>query len=1175
MPVYSALLFWPGRIKGMDTKLKKQAPVTTDTTGAFITMMGERFYVIRDVDELRPFLISVVSSDDHWLFVSSSGGLTAGRESPEKSLFPYITADKIHESTSHTGSKTMIRIDTNGEQRMWEPFSEALYCQQSISRNLYKSLVANKLCFEEINHDLQLLFRYTWETSDRFGFVRRCELQNLANEPVNLELVDGLQNILPAGTSTHIQTNTSNLVNAYKWTELDEGTGLAIYNLYSGITDRAEPCESLRANTVFCLGLEGQTTLISSNQLGDFRCGKKLVQETHTRGIRGAYFASQRMELPPKASRKWLMVADVEMTQSQVIELRHQLMNKREITAAISKSVQQGTDELSRLMAAGDAFQATAEETVSTHHYANVLFNSMRGGILDDQYRISVQDFVKNVRHFNYGTFKRNEVFLKDLPDRIDVNRLLEAIIKSGDVQLERLCREYLPITFGRRHGDPSRPWNKFHIKLKDSNRNRLLFYEGNWRDIFQNWEALAFSYPEFTESMIAKFVNASTLEGYNPYRISKEGIDWEVEDPADPWAYIGYWGDHQIIYLSKLLELSTRFHPSRLRNLLNRPVFNYANVPYRIKPFDSLLENAKSTVSYDHDLAARIEQRVTSMGVDGKLVLDACGEVYQVTLLEKLLVPLLCKLCNLVVDGGIWMNTQRPEWNDANNALVGHGLSMVTLYYMRRHISLMQQILSEEEGETELSNEVSEWLVDTASALKAIAPLLSGGAVSPAQRLTTLRALGEAASKYQAAVYQDEPFSGKSLQKLDVINGLFKNALTVIDHSISTNRRDDGLYHAYNLLEPQQDGIVVKRLYLMLEGQVAALSSGFVGPEEACTVLERLFDSEVYRQDQHSFMLYPDRQLPGFFEKNRVSASDVKAIPLLNRMIAANDERILERDIEGGYHFNASFRNVNDLDDQLVSVSAQYGDDLSSARAPLRALFEKVFGHQEFTGRSGTMFGFEGLGCIYWHMVSKLLLAVQEVFFKALETDADQATCHRLGGFYYRVAAGLCFNKTPSEYGAFPTDPYSHTPRHAGARQPGMTGQVKEEILSRFGELGVRVNNGAVQFSPCLLREREFTATPRNFRFLDVNGEWQDLQVPVAGLAFTWCQVPVIYQLDDEAEPSLTITLESGEQQTLPHLSLPSSESAELFQRSGRIRQLKLVFSTALLFTDSPTGKN
>ena len=78
--------------------------------------------------------------------------------------------------------------------------------------------------------------------------------------------------------------------------------------------------------------------------------------------------------------------------------------------------------------------------------------------------------------------------------------------------------------------------------------------YEGNWRDIFQNWEALAVSFPGFVSGMVCKFVNASTADGYNPYRITRDGFDWEVHDPHDPWSHIGYWGDHQGVYLLKFL---------------------------------------------------------------------------------------------------------------------------------------------------------------------------------------------------------------------------------------------------------------------------------------------------------------------------------------------------------------------------------------------------------------------------------------------------------------------------------------------------------------------------------------------------------------------------------------------------------------------------------------------
>ena len=59
--------------------------------------------------------------------------------------------------------------------------------------------------------------------------------------------------------------------------------------------------------------------------------------------------------------------------------------------------------------------------------------------------------------------------------------------------ELVRLSYAYLPLTFSRRHGDPSRPWNRFAINIKKDDGSLRLDYEGNWRDIFQNWEALAY----------------------------------------------------------------------------------------------------------------------------------------------------------------------------------------------------------------------------------------------------------------------------------------------------------------------------------------------------------------------------------------------------------------------------------------------------------------------------------------------------------------------------------------------------------------------------------------------------------------------------------------------------------------------------------------------------------
>ena len=75
------------------------------------------------------------------------------------------------------------------------------------------------------------------------------------------------------------------------------------------------------------------------------------------------------------------------------------------------------------------------------------------------------------------------------------------------------------------------------------------------------------------------------------------------------------------------------------------------------------------------------------------------------------------------------------------------------------------------------------------------------------------------------------------------------------------------------------------------------------------------------------------------------------------------------------------------------------------------------------------------------------------------------------------------------------------------------MTGQVKEEIITRWGELGLRIREGQLQVNPQLLRVQEFTQSDSEFRYFDVAGNSQRLPLATGSLAFTWCQVPFVYQ--------------------------------------------------------------
>ena len=76
--------------------------------------------------------------------------------------------------------------------------------------------------------------------------------------------------------------------------------------------------------------------------------------------------------------------------------------------------------------------------------------------------------------------------------------------------------------------------------------------------------------------------------------------------------------------------------------------------------------------------------------------------------------------------------------------------------------------------------------------------------------------------------------------------------------------------------------------------------------------------------------------------------------------------------------------------------------------------IYESVFNHRQFTGRSGAMYKYEGLGCTYWHMVSKLLLAAQETYWSAADAGEPAELLDRLRSAYLRIRDGLGFVKDP-----------------------------------------------------------------------------------------------------------------------------------------------------------------
>ncbi len=1141
-----------------NSELKTQ---TEGVVGEFVEMDGQEYYRIQNYHEMPDFFMSIVSDSDHWMFISSNGSLTAGRKDRNNALFPYYTDDKIHDYKGITGSRSYFLVEKSNRKSLWSPFTDESAEFYKITRNLYKSIYGNSLVFEEVNHDLNLCFSYGWYNSEKFGFVKRSVLKNLSGEKIKVEVLDGIRNILPYGVDYGFQNEYSNLLDAYKKNELVKGTKLGLFMLSSIPVDRAEPSEALKATAVWSVGLDKSSKiLISDKQVSRFKKGQEVVTESDIKASRGAYYLQTALLLDAQAKMHWYTVAEIQLGSAEVANLKHTLLNTKDIEKKLLADIQKGTTNLVNMVSNADGFQVSNTQLCTARHYSNTLYNIMRGGVFANNYQVEMHDFALYLKQINRSVAEKYAGWVSKLPAQLSYPELLEYAKDTGNTDLLRISYEYLPLTFSRRHGDPSRPWNQFSIETKKEDGTLKYNYQGNWRDIFQNWEALCYSYPDFVEGIISKFVNATTIDGYNPYRIMREGIDWEAPDPEDAWSYIGYWGDHQIIYLQKLFEISHQFHPGKIDELLSQKLFTYANVPYRIASYAEIVKNPKDTVHFDEALHQQIMAEVKLLGGDARLLKDREGKaIYKVNLTEKMLATLLSKLSNFVPEAGIWLNTQRPEWNDANNALVGNGTSMVTLYYLRRFLKFWELQLSQS---SHYQLAVSEELADLFQEIYAIfnngSKLLIDG-FSNQNRKTITDALGLAHEKFRTKIYNNS-FSGETtmLQVSDLV-AFCQLSTQYVDQTIRKNKREDGLYHAYNLISFQENGIVIRNLYEMLEGQVAILSAGLLNPEESLEVLDVLKKSDIFREDQYSYMLYPNRELSRFEDKNNIPSELAAKSALFARLMDDQDYTIIKVDHEGGLHFNGAFRNASNLSKALDRLDIEkYSSLVQEEKKMILSIYEKIFDHQSFTGRSGTFYGYEGLGSIYWHMVSKLLLATQECYMSALDQGVDVAILGRMKEHYYEIKAGIGLYKSPELYGAFPIDAYSHTPFGSGVKQPGLTGQVKEDIISRWGEMGVRVIGGEIVFEPSLLNKDEILIDKHLFNYQSVDGSKHTLELAANQLAFTFCQVPIVYTFSERQE--IAITYANGLVDIYDGQTLFEAFSQEIFKRNGQIKLVEVM---------------
>ena len=125
------------------------------------------------------------------------------------------------------------------------------------------------------------------------------------------------------------------------------------------------------------------------------------------------------------------------------------------------------------------------------------------------------------------------------------------------------------------------------------------------------------------------------------------------------------------------------------------------------------------------------------------------------------------------------------------------------------------------------------------------------------------------------------------------------------------------------------------------------------------------------------------------------------------------------------------------------------------------------------------------------------------------------------------------------------------------------MTGQVKEDIIARWGELGLLVREGSIRFHPILLRGEEFLSRPQEFFYEDLEGEKRSVLLEKGSLAFTYCQLPVIYHRSEEQK--IVLHFQDGSEQQVKGHIIGQELSTRIFDRNGEIVQVDVWLSPGL----------
>ncbi|OPJ65014.1 cellobiose phosphorylase [Clostridium oryzae] len=687
-------------------------------------------FIVEDYDEAKTFAsflpgIAGMDGIPMWCFYVNRGQCMGsfGVKDKDNSIMEFFPANTMYKNIEIQGFRTFIKH----EGSVHEIFS-------SVSKDSYtRKMIIEKniLTIEEINKTLKIKVTVKYFIMPRENYaamVRRVIIDNLENVQKDIEILDGMTQLLPFGVSNSDYQAMSNLNRAW----------FDVYNIENDI-----PYYKLRSTTQ-------DSAKVGSINGGNFFAAFSSDSDDLLKPIydMNVIFGDNTSLLYPKA---W------NSSVSELLNRKQTAQNKTSGGFAAASTKLNKSFQLCEIIG-----YAESQDSVN---------------VLKKEFNISyIESKEKEARDLTEKLVKKIETKTsKEIFDEYAGQCFLDNVLRGGfPILLGEGDNKKAYHVYSRKHGDLEREYNFFSVEPAYYSQGN-----GNFRDVNQNRRNDVFFEPQIKDFNVKQFMSLIQMDGYNP--LSVKGCTFIYKGGEDVFKFVlkgkekiqellkygftpggimmalernkcqlsiskheflnkiiaaskqnyeaefgeGYWCDHWT-YNMDLIESYLDIYPERL--------YDFAFDDFSYKTFDSVIRVLPRQKRYvleegkvrQYCAIELDKEKSDKFSIDIKttnwLRIDyGSGEIYKTNLYSKLIILALNKFATLDPYGmGIEMEGGKPGWNDAMNGLPAlFGSSLGETAELKRVVKFILELSEKFDEAVFLPEEVSEFLISVDEILK------------------------------------------------------------------------------------------------------------------------------------------------------------------------------------------------------------------------------------------------------------------------------------------------------------------------------------------------------------------------------------------------------------------------------------------------------------------------